>query len=393
MPVVSVIVPTYNSARYLSQALDSVLSQTYQDYEIIVVDDGSTDDTQVVLSKYRDVIRCLSQSNAGSSVARNVGAAVATGRYIAFLDADDRLAPDKLALQVPALENNKELALIASGLNLVDSIGHVQRIECPWLHQPCIDLERLTFVGLVGVHGTLLRRTWFDQVNGFDARLRYCQDMDLWWRILVAGGQMAWLTAVVGDYRIHEMNKSQSILEHHQWRIGLLHQQVSSGKLSATLMARVPGAIAQLKVAAAGRLYGIGDRTSAGTLMSEAIKLDPGLLDHGGTGLMDVMVCWKGDPWIRNRDSVLTTALAALPPELAWLSPQASRLETRYWRRQFYVAVAERQGALLRRAWLKVAWRDPSWLANRGSWSHLVRSIANPSQWRQTTPLVPEIIR
>lgn len=393
MPVVSVIIPTYNSAKHLSQALNSVWSQTYQDYEIIVVDDGSTDGTQDILSDYGDRIRCLFQPNAGSSVARNAGAAVAAGRYIAFLDADDRLAPNKLALQVPVLESHADLALVASGLNLVDTEGLTLRTERPWLHLPRIDLERLTFVGLVGVHGTLLRRSWFDRVGGFDARLRYCQDMDLWWRVFAAGGSMAWLTAVVGDYRIHEKNKSQSVLEHHKWRVDLLRQHAASGRLTPTAMGRIPEVIAQLKIAAAGRLYDLDDSAAAAALLVEASRLDPRLLDQDGMGMLDAMVCWQDDPWIRNRGSVLDTCLAALPSELVWLAMQAPRFEARYWRRQFYLAVAERQGSLLRRAWVAMASRDPSWLANRGSWALLARSILYPSQWRQATPLVPEIIR
>ncbi len=106
---ISVVIPAYNAGRYIGRAIDSVLAQTRPAEEIIVVDDGSTDNTAEIAGAYGDRIRFIRQENAGASVARNTGIAAATGNWIAFLDADDEWLPEKLRLQTEHLERNPDL--------------------------------------------------------------------------------------------------------------------------------------------------------------------------------------------------------------------------------------------------------------------------------------------
>ena len=103
MPTVSVVIPAYNSASYLAEAVESALGQTFKDLEILVVDDGSTDETQELMRRYGPPVRCLSQENTGVATARNRGIDESRGRYVAFLDADDVWQPDKLEKQLAAL--------------------------------------------------------------------------------------------------------------------------------------------------------------------------------------------------------------------------------------------------------------------------------------------------
>lgn len=114
-PTISVIIPAYNAARYLPEALDSLLSQTYRASQIIVVDDGSTDDTPGVLHRYRDNVLAIRQENAGDGAARNRAFHEATGTYVAFLDADDVCAPDRFERQVNALERTPEAVACFTG--------------------------------------------------------------------------------------------------------------------------------------------------------------------------------------------------------------------------------------------------------------------------------------
>ena len=114
-PKVSVVIPSYNLGRLLTQAIDSVLAQTVVPSEIIVVDDGSTDDTQVRLEPYSGRIRCIRQGNRGVSAARNRGIREASGQLIAFLDADDVWHPRKLELQLAAFEDRPDLGLLGTG--------------------------------------------------------------------------------------------------------------------------------------------------------------------------------------------------------------------------------------------------------------------------------------
>ncbi len=120
MPEVSVIIPTYNRAEYVTQAIDSVLAQTYTDYEIIVVDDGSTDKTREVLEPYMDKIAYIYQENTGVSAARNRGIKAAKGDWVAFLDSDDEWLPGKLTVQIRAVERHPQLVAHMVNVNLTN---------------------------------------------------------------------------------------------------------------------------------------------------------------------------------------------------------------------------------------------------------------------------------
>jgi glycosyltransferase involved in cell wall biosynthesis len=120
---VSVVIPTYNSAHLLDDALQSVLEQTYKDFEIIVVDDGSTDNTSEVVSKYNDKLHYFRVDNRGPAKARNYGISKATGKYIAFLDADDKWLPTKLEKQVSMFEQNPEFGMVFTENSLFDAKG------------------------------------------------------------------------------------------------------------------------------------------------------------------------------------------------------------------------------------------------------------------------------
>ncbi|NEP81377.1 MAG: glycosyltransferase family 2 protein, partial [Okeania sp. SIO3B3] len=140
-PRVSVIIPVYNGDRYISQAIESVLVQTYRSYEIIVIDDGSTDNTRLVLEPYIEDIRYVYQENQGVSAARNHGIDLARGELIAFLDADDFFLPDKLTGQVGVFDAQPNLGIVHSGWRRVDRDGETIKDETPWDYVPKLNLE------------------------------------------------------------------------------------------------------------------------------------------------------------------------------------------------------------------------------------------------------------
>src|SRR5579864_8740685 len=113
-PQVSVVIPAYNAARFLGDAIQSVLNQTYSNFEVVVVNDGSTDDTESVVRSFGDRLFYVKQANKGVSAARNEGIKRARGQYVAFLDSDDVWLPTKLAEQIPFLEQNPEVGLVYS---------------------------------------------------------------------------------------------------------------------------------------------------------------------------------------------------------------------------------------------------------------------------------------
>src|SRR5918997_4295948 len=120
MTAVTAAITTYNRARFLPGALESAFAQTYRDYEVLVVDDGSTDDTERVLAPYVDRIRVIRQENQGRSGARNTAVREAAGRYLSFLDSDDRWLPDKLERHVPVLERDPRVGMVHGHVDLID---------------------------------------------------------------------------------------------------------------------------------------------------------------------------------------------------------------------------------------------------------------------------------
>ncbi len=206
-PRVSIVIPTYNCDRYIGQAIESVLRQTYSSYEIIVIDDGSQDKTQEILQPFAQQIQSVYQSNQGVSVARNHGIKLAQGELITFLDADDLFFPDKLAAQVAVFDRQPELGIVHSGWRRVNQQGEALMDVKPWEMVPQLDLESWLRWKPLGTMGTLMfRRDWLQQVGGFEAGLTHAEDVDLVLRLALKGCQAQWLPQPTVCYRQHDQN-------------------------------------------------------------------------------------------------------------------------------------------------------------------------------------------
>ena len=182
---VSVIIPTYNNGRYVADAVESALAQTYPLLEVIVVDDGSSDDTEEVLRPYRGRIRYVFQENGGPSAARNTGIHEARGDVIAFLDADDRWLPEKITKQLDKLEQDSAVGLVGCGLSLIDEKGDVlQTILRRNYASRSAFLEDLAVQNIVGGGSVpLVRKECFQRVGLFDKGIIGSEDWDMWLRI------------------------------------------------------------------------------------------------------------------------------------------------------------------------------------------------------------------
>jgi GT2 family glycosyltransferase len=181
-PRVSVIIPTYNRAWIIKEAVDSVLVQDYKDFELIVVDDGSTDNTSDVLAPYGEDVRVLFQENKGVSAARNRGVTEASGRFVAFLDSDDLWLPKKLSIQVEffnktpdALICQTEEIWIRNGIRVNPKKHHKK--PSGMIFEPSLALC------LVSPSAVMIRRDVLDRAGGFDETLPVCEDYDLWLRL------------------------------------------------------------------------------------------------------------------------------------------------------------------------------------------------------------------
>jgi glycosyltransferase involved in cell wall biosynthesis len=181
-PRVSVILPTYNRAWIVKEAVESVLGQDFCDVELIVVDDGSTDGTPAMLAAYGSRLRCIRQENRGVSAARNTGIQAARGPLIALLDSDDTWLPGKLDAQVAYFDAHPE-ALICQTEEIW--IRNGVRVNPGKRHrkQAGMIFERSLALCLVSPSAVMLRRSLLDEVGLFDEALPACEDYDLWLRI------------------------------------------------------------------------------------------------------------------------------------------------------------------------------------------------------------------
>ena len=223
--LISVIIPVYNSAEYISTAIDSVLAQTYSHYEIIAIDDGSTDDTRSKIKLYGDRVRYFFQQNKGSAAARNVGIEVARGELIAFLDADDFwLMPTKLEKQVSCFQADPDLGGLNTGWQIVDSAGNHLKSVQPWHKAPKLDLETWLKKKCVRTSAMIFRRQWLEKVNGFDVELRQSHDVDLILRLSLAGCRTEWLKEETVCYRQHNKNTTKDSLKQAKYVQAVLNK-------------------------------------------------------------------------------------------------------------------------------------------------------------------------
>ena len=202
MPRVSVIIPVFNAARTIEQAVESVCAQTFTDFEIVAVDDGSTDGSIEVLERYRDAIKILQQENRGPSAARNLGIANSSGEYLGFLDADDWWKPEFLAGMVAALARHPHCVMAYCDLQLVDSLGKPFQTSLMAVREnrPPTVQDMLQSLWPIMPSGAVIRRGALEAVGGYPEALRAFEDVYLW-LLLREKGQFAYIPEKLAVWR------------------------------------------------------------------------------------------------------------------------------------------------------------------------------------------------
>jgi glycosyltransferase involved in cell wall biosynthesis len=217
VPKVSVVIPTYNCAAFLPIAIESVLAQTYRDFEIIVVDDGSTDATSEVIAPYLDRVQFIMQENKGVAAARNTGIRASRGEFIAWLDADDTWLPDKLTLQLPRFAD-PEVLIAYSDLSVRYSDGRVLSSYLAGRPLACEGYIVDNFVRsrFLMPSAMVLRRDSMERHGLFDEEMLACEDVELFARICLHG-KVAWIRKplVVRYEGVHNLtSKPERILNY-----------------------------------------------------------------------------------------------------------------------------------------------------------------------------------
>ena len=210
-PRVSVVVPAYNAVSTIGQTLDSVFSQTFRDFEVVVVDDGSTDGTRGVIAGYGERIRVLTKVNEAKPAAtRNLGVRAARGELVAFLDADDWWREDKLERQVAVFDGRPDVGLVYTADATVDAAGKLLSVNpCPAEARGRI-YELLTVRNAMVGSSVMARREAIARAGGFDENLTSIENWDLWIRI-----SRDWAIEYVDEpltlYRVHAGNRSSNV--------------------------------------------------------------------------------------------------------------------------------------------------------------------------------------
>ncbi|MEQ9411018.1 MAG: glycosyltransferase family A protein [Fuerstiella sp.] len=225
---ISVIIPVYNAERYISETIESVLNQTGCELEIIVVDDGSTDTTQQVVALFGDRVRYLQQQNAGPAAARNLGVSVARHDWIAFLDADDLWAPDKLQRQLEMAESTGASVVYTNTRNFGD-LNCVAELRMSPQNMPAGDVfAALLMDNFMTLSSVTIRKDAFLQAGGFRERYFGTEDWDLWLRLAASGVRFAAVPEALTLYRWH----STSLSKNHR-RMKMLREETLRAALAA----------------------------------------------------------------------------------------------------------------------------------------------------------------
>jgi len=218
-PKISVIIPAYDAAKYLPRTIESVYQQTCQDFEIILVDDGSKDNTGDVIPHRANLIYRY-QENSGPAAARNTGIRCASGDYLVFLDADDTISPNKLRSQADFLDQNPDVDIVYSDGYLFHIQADGSKIEALFsqagvldkhLGRPEESIPILAVHNTIPIHAAMLRRQAVLQVNGFDEarQLMHLEDWDFWYR-LAEKFTFQYMDAIVAYYQVTDISLSKN---------------------------------------------------------------------------------------------------------------------------------------------------------------------------------------
>jgi glycosyltransferase involved in cell wall biosynthesis len=278
---VSVVIPTYNRANLISEAIQSILDQTFQDYEIIIVDDGSTDNTKEIVQNFKNSrLRYICQRNSGVSVAQNTGTKLASGEYIAFLGSDDMLMRDALKKAVDILDAHPEVAFSYGQAYHMDEYGRILSLFTPTCKHSCIrdgrdEIKELMFC--THISAATIRRSCFDEIGGFNPAFGVSEDLEMWIR-LAKKWPVAYIAEPLIKYRVHANSIMRRINVHELERnkklvLEVIFNDKNIGPLFYYLRNK---AYSNLYLELADTAYSRREMKKARNYLFQAIKTYPG---------------------------------------------------------------------------------------------------------------------
>ena len=372
-PTISVIIPAYNYAQYLPIAIRSVLAQTFQDFEIIIVDDGSTDDTHSVVSEFVDPrIDYIYQENQGLAAARNTGIRSSHGLYIALLDADDAFYPAKLELQLRELSENPDISIIFTGWDFVLQSGKLIRHARPWEDNLNLDLESLLTNPQFSSSTALIRRDVFDRVGYFDRYLYRSEDFDFFIRAAANGCKMRWVKMVLCTYCIHQANMTKNDY-HLNDPVDVLDRFFQLHKEMDDSLTREAYSRVYLKNASI--YYQVGLVEEAKKSIDKAIECKPELMYGDIPKIVEIIRYWILDPRIFDKTVYMSKVINNLPGNCSGVYELRKKIYSFVYMDMAFSAYADREQTKTIQCVLRGVANDPRWLKNWGVWSIFIKSI------------------
>jgi glycosyltransferase involved in cell wall biosynthesis len=232
MPKVSVVMSVYNGEKYLKESIDSILHQTFTDFEFIIINDGSTDETGKILSNYNDSrIKIIEQENLGLTKSLNKGIKLSKGEYIARMDADDISLPERFEKQIKFLDANPEFAAVGCWYYLIDEDGVIIK-ECKPSIKPYKIKKAFIYSSPIIHPSAMIRRKVLEEVNFYDEKFKYAQDRDLWFRILKSY-KLGIIPEFLFKFRYHSSSVSlMEEIEQKKYYIKALEKAIQNGVYS-----------------------------------------------------------------------------------------------------------------------------------------------------------------
>ncbi|MCB0164421.1 MAG: glycosyltransferase [Anaerolineae bacterium] len=377
MSTVSVVIPSYNRADLLPHAIQSVLDQSYTDLEIIVVDDGSTDHTrQVIQDITHPKVRYIYQENRGLSGARNTGIEVSRGEFIAFLDSDDIIYPNKLISQIQQFDKNPELGLVAGGYNHIDDYGRVLQELLPWNVWPQLDLDTWIKVCPVVPASVLVRRVWIEKVGHFDEKFRRVEDWDMWLRLAHAGCKMAWTQEIVCGYRLHTGQMVRDATSQKKGYIAVLDKFFTNPQSNNFHLPKSQ-IYAEAYLRGAYLEYKYSQLVEAKQDVAQAIQLYPNILKSKGDNVLRDLVALVTSPLISDPISHLEAVFANLPQTAEYVINRKKQTFTLAYEATFFRSYHRKEWRRTLESFFKVVVSKPSILLNKGVIVALVKACIN----------------
>lgn len=374
MPQVAIIIPAYNQSQYLGQAFQSVLEQTFSDWEAVIVDDGSTDDTRNVALSFNDPrLRYIYQENRGLSGARNTGIRNSTAPCLSFLDSDDMFLPEKLEILLDAMDRQPDLGLVAGQAVPIDEnnqrVGKI--MDTPLPQQP----EHLLLGNPLHVGSVLLRRSWQERAGFFDESLRSYEDWDMWLRLGCLGCPMDYVTKPVSFYRFHTAQMTRIGAQMTTATFSVLDKLYADPALPPAWIKLHDQAYSQAYLRAAAQAYHAAQYDYAKECIEKAVELDPALALEEGQPLADTFNAWIDLPKTTRPLEYLETIYNHLPAsQLALQQRKQQHIGKAAIQLAFY---SYQQGdmATTRYAILRAFGYQPHYLLNRGALAIFLRSL------------------